>query len=152
MATDPVCGMTVEESTRYKVERDNSLFYFCSQLCLDKFLTPPSATADLRFSSTPRPSAEASGVSRYTCPMHPEIVEDHPGDCPKCGMALETARPIVAARRLYVCPMHPEVEQDARGACPKCGMDLEPKMISAASEDEVVLETKNVSFEVEGMT
>jgi len=25
----------------------------------------------------------------YTCPMHPEVVQDHPGNCPKCGMALE---------------------------------------------------------------
>ena len=25
----------------------------------------------------------------YTCPMHPEIHQDHPGNCPKCGMALE---------------------------------------------------------------
>ena len=27
----------------------------------------------------------------YTCPMHPEVVQDHPGSCPKCGMALEAA-------------------------------------------------------------
>ena len=25
----------------------------------------------------------------YTCPMHPEVQQDHPGDCPKCGMTLE---------------------------------------------------------------
>ena len=34
--------------------------------------------------------AKPSGAAIYTCPMHPEIEQDHPGSCPKCGMALET--------------------------------------------------------------
>ena len=36
-----------------------------------------------------RPQAKAPAGTRYTCPMHPEIVRDAPGDCPICGMALE---------------------------------------------------------------
>jgi P-type Cu+ transporter len=42
--------------------------------------------------------APASGNTIYTCPMHPEVQQDHPGACPKCGMALEpksvTAEPL----------------------------------------------------------
>jgi Cu+-exporting ATPase len=68
----------------------------------------------------------------YTCPMHPEIRTDSPGQCPKCGMALEpvTAAP-PAARTEYVCPMHPEIVRSKPGACPKCGMALEPHVASA---------------------
>ena len=37
----------------------------------------------------PAPVAPAPGKTIYTCPMHPEVQQEHPGDCPKCGMALE---------------------------------------------------------------
>jgi Cu+-exporting ATPase len=65
------------------------------------------------------------------------VESDKPGDCPKCGMALERNpawRP--AAKTLYTCPMHPEVEQDHPGDCPKCGMTLEPKTVSAEPEND----------------
>src|SRR4051794_24261832 len=64
----------------------------------------------------------------YTCPMHPEVQRDQPGDCPKCGMSLEVAmlgRSEVKA--IYTCPMHPQIEQDHAGSCPICGMALELK-------------------------
>jgi Cu+-exporting ATPase len=67
--------------------------------------------------------------------MHPEVEEDHPGNCPKCGMALEAAAP-VARKTVYTCPMHPEVEQEHPGNCPKCGMSLEPKNVSASDMEE----------------
>ena len=71
----------------------------------------------------------------YTCPMHPEIRQEGPGPCPKCGMALEpvTIAPTAPATE-YVCPMHPEVVQFTPGVCPKCGMALEPRTASAAEE------------------
>lgn len=58
-----------------------------------------------------------------------------PGDCPKCGMALER-NPAWKAKTTYTCPMHPEIEQDHPGDCPKCGMALEPKAAAASDEPE----------------
>ncbi len=64
------------------------------------------------------------------------VESDRPGDCPKCGMALERNPAWVgAAKTEYICPMHPEVRQDGPGDCPKCGMPLEPT--AASAEDEV---------------
>lgn len=53
----------------------------------------------------------------YTCSMHPEVLSDKPGKCPKCGMAL-------SEKIMYMCPMHPEVVSDKPGKCVKCGMQL----------------------------
>ena len=76
-------------------------------------------------------------MREYTCPMHPEVVQQGPGSCPKCGMALEPkeqAPPVVKTE--YVCPMHPEVVRDAPGSCPKCGMALEPRTATAVEDEE----------------
>src|SRR5262245_19407087 len=81
MHKDPVCGMDVREDTPFKAQRDGQVRYFCSAHCKDKFLSSaPDVKNERRF--PPK-------KTMYTCPMHPEIEQDHPGDCPKCGMALE---------------------------------------------------------------
>ena len=71
--------------------------------------------------------------------MCPGVVSDKPGDCPKCGMALEqnAVATIASAsgKTIFTCPMHPEVQQNHPGNCPKCGMALEPKTISAKEEE-----------------
>ena len=75
------------------------------------------------------------GDTFYTCPMHPEIHQNHPGNCPKCGMTLEKeveALPTVTTQ--YTCPMHPEIIRDEPGDCPICGMALEAMGIPAADE------------------
>lgn len=79
------------------------------------------------------PSASAP----YVCPMCPGVEADRPGDCPKCGMALER-NPAWFQRvtPLYTCPMHQEVQQDHPGDCPKCGMPLEPVTAVANDDDE----------------
>jgi len=75
--------------------------------------------------SSASPSAPQAQPGQYTCPMHPEVVSDEPGRCPKCNMFLEQV-PETAQPASYTCPMHPEVTSDQPGACPKCGMDLVP--------------------------
>jgi len=82
-------------------------------------------------------AAAPSVTAKYFCPMCPGVESDEPGDCPKCGMALERNpawKP--SARTLYTCPMHPEIEQDHPGGCPKCGMALEPKTITTPAGPE----------------
>lgn len=73
----------------------------------------------------------------YTCPMHPEIQQDHPGDCPLCGMALELSGYSLnsSTQTEYSCPMHPEIVRNEPGDCPICGMALEPKIATADTEN-----------------
>ena len=82
------------------------------------------------------PEAQRGHVAgaTYTCPMHPEVRQGEPGDCPKCGMSLERVAPVHPIARQWTCPMHPEVLQDEPGDCPKCGMALEP--LDAGTDDD----------------
>ncbi|WP_235209267.1 copper-translocating P-type ATPase [Methylobacter sp. BBA5.1] len=76
-------------------------------------------------------------TAHYTCPMHPEIQSLRPGNCPKCGMALEpveTPRPV--SHTEWVCPMHPEIVRDVPGNCPICGMALEPRTVDAGQAEQ----------------
>ena len=84
-ATDLVCGMTVARaSARHVARHAGQRFYFCSAHCQEKFEGDPAAY--LEGLAAPEPMPEGT---LYTCPMHPEIVEKGPDDCPLCGMALE---------------------------------------------------------------
>lgn len=87
---DPVCGMTVSERSEHQVEHSGRLLYFCSLRCKTKFIdNPKQHSVDEPALTTP---AAPEGTV-YTCPMHPEIRQSHPGNCPKCGMTLEPKLP-----------------------------------------------------------
>jgi Cu+-exporting ATPase len=151
MATDPICGMQVDEATALKADRDGKTYYFCCDHCRSKFLASGQAAGAPHHKEhmsapielvTLSPASSTAPVSRhksnYFCPMCPGVESDKPGACPKCGMALESAMPArpAAARTIYTCPMHPEIERDAPGSCPICGMDLEPKFVASAADDD----------------
>ncbi len=107
---DPVCGMTVDPATAAGSHTHAGMTYhFCSRHCLEKFratpekyTTPQTPAAKhsccggeampVDGSSLASPAPDVAGM-KYTCPMHPEIVQDGPGSCPKCGMALEPMTP-----------------------------------------------------------
>ncbi len=93
MAIDPICGMKVDEKSALSAERDGKTSYFCCAGCREKFLSGVATTSAKIGADAPvaRSAASASGAkSVYTCPMHPEVEQHKPGDCPKCGMALES--------------------------------------------------------------
>ena len=87
-----------------------------------------------------------SGMT-YTCPMHPEIRQESPGSCPKCGMALEPEGiPAPTTKTEYTCPMHPEIVRDEPGSCPICGMALEPRTITLEAEENQELKDMTRRF------
>ncbi len=95
---DPVCGMTVTTASGHQLEHEGRSWYFCSAGCLGKFVANPSAYLDKPAALPASAEKDAAGEGQagatiYTCPMHPEIRRDHPGDCPICGMGLEPVMP-----------------------------------------------------------
>ncbi|MGA8514750.1 MAG: heavy metal translocating P-type ATPase [Burkholderiaceae bacterium] len=103
---DPVCGMHVTAQSPHHLVHEGVAVYFCSAHCRTRFavdpqkysLASPAASRvvhDDSHGSAPHELAPSPIVTAtlYTCPMHPEIRQDHPGSCPKCGMALEPVQP-----------------------------------------------------------
>ena len=134
---DPVCGMSVTERSEHHHSHDGEEFYFCSSGCMEKFRAEPDKYLHTSKQGVDYCNEAGCGISSavYTCPMHPEIQQDHPGACPKCGMALEAvAEP--DRQTQYTCPMHPEVVRDHPGSCPICGMALEPTNVVVEEENE----------------
>lgn len=102
---DLVCGMEVEPSVSLKLIYRNENYYFCSESCCDKFEQNPLnyiKTSTTVCSTCEKEHENSCDVSfqvernhsvtseiTYTCPMHPEVIEDKQGNCPICGMALE---------------------------------------------------------------
>jgi P-type Cu+ transporter len=152
-------------------------YFFCCQGCADKFRAAPekylaAGQTPMHAPSTmvqigasrplatisPAPAAPhaapsalatqpASEKTIYTCPMDPEVRQDHAGACPKCGMALEPAVPPAHATRIeYTCPMHPEIIRSEPGSCPICGMALEPRTVAVEEEENPELVTMTRRF------
>ncbi|HLT36715.1 MAG TPA: heavy metal translocating P-type ATPase [Enhygromyxa sp.] len=104
---DPVCGMTVSPDSPHRLVHEGHEILFCSAHCKARFEKAPAAfTGGARPAPPPAPDG-----AEWTCPMHPEIVRDQPGECPICGMALEP-------RTIEVSPReNPELAQMRRRLC-----------------------------------
>jgi P-type Cu+ transporter len=105
----------------------------------------PGDTGTLAPNRQMHTKAMSAGAS-YICPMHAEVRQDHPGACPKCGMALEPVTPSVPVTNVeYTCPMHPQIVRDKPGNCPICGMTLEPRTV-VPEEQNAELASMNRRF------
>nr|WP_276375041.1 heavy metal translocating P-type ATPase [Corallococcus exercitus] len=143
-ALDPVCGMEVDPRAPKggSWEHEGHTWFFCGQKCRQRFQADPGHFLQPR---TPPPPAPPGAV--YVCPMDPEVRQDAPGACPKCGMALEPeAPPALQTRVEYTCPMHPEVVSDGPGTCPKCGMALEPRTVTVEEPPDPELRSMTRRF------
>ncbi len=163
LLSDPVCGMNVTEDSENHLHYHHQEYFFCSSTCLGKFKAAPEKYikededqdgehhchthkhehehqhhSHTSHSNSPSHSSDNSldTSSYFSCPMHPEIHEDKPGNCPKCGMALDRVGEVPSSQTKYTCPMHPEIVQDHPGNCPKCGMALEPVTITTDNEEK----------------
>jgi len=147
-AIDPVCGMKVDPRAPKggSLEHEGRSYFFCNPKCRERFHADPA-----RFlAPTPtEPEPPAAPGTLYVCPMDPEVRQDHPGACPRCGMALEPeSPPVLEARVEYVCPMHPQVVRDGPGSCPLCGMALEPRTVLPEEAPDPELQSMRLRFRV----
>jgi len=146
LAKDPVCGMNVDPvKTSVHEVYAGKTYYFCCARCREKFRAEPERYVKPAEAQPRLIHAPATG--HYRCPMDPEVLQDTPGACPKCGMALEPS--IIAfpqSKTEYVCPMHPEVVRAEPGPCPKCGMALEPRTVSVEEEENPELKSMSRRF------
>lgn len=99
---DVVCGMDVLEDSKFQSTYDHEKYCFCSDQCKEKFDASPDTylhtSLHANTNTCPDNSCDsnaslANNNVQYTCPMHAEIIEDDPGNCPICGMSLE---PLIA--------------------------------------------------------
>jgi Cu+-exporting ATPase len=161
---DPVCGMSVDPATaRYKLEHAGKTYHFCCGNCAERFQSDPAKyeTASEKSIATHaglvtlgKPASSVISQSArvaikrdtiYVCPMCPEVRQEKPGPCPKCGMALEPETPL-ASQVEYTCPMHPEIVRPGPGTCPICGMALEPRTVTTAEPDNPELRDTSRRF------
>jgi Cu+-exporting ATPase len=85
LVKDPVCGMNVDPATsKHRFEHGGQVYHFCSAGCRAKFEANPEA-----YLAPKKPAPALTKGIIYTCPMHPQIRQEGPGNCPICGMALE---------------------------------------------------------------
>lgn len=89
--TDPICGMSTEDPNAFlSYPFEGEKYFFCSEHCLETFKKNPRKFLSIKVDASVQAEMhEPITGKQYTCPMHPEIVQDAPGSCPKCGMALE---------------------------------------------------------------
>ncbi len=132
----PKCGMTLMPRETQAIQRASHADHQTTD-----------SVADVPVTAHNHHSMEDDAAIEYTCPMHPEVVQSEPGQCPMCGMNLELKEDKTGSAHEhhhmyhdatveYTCPMHPEVLQNEPGQCPKCGMNLEVKEAQAEPTHE----------------
>ena len=128
MATDPVCGMQVnEQAGKPASEFAGTRYFFCCAGCKTKFDADPD-----KYLNAPRPVA----------------MKPHAHQAPAAGGPVKAPAESPAAKGdVYTCPMHPEVQQVGPGICPKCGMALEP-LLATATEDNSELNDMTRRFRI----
>src|SRR5207253_9379344 len=119
--------------TEYATGKQNSMANRPGFVTLGKPVSP--ATPKPAIATQVKNSASAPSDSSYVCAMCPELRQNKPGPCPKCGMALEPESPVPSSRIEYTCPMHPQIMRPGPGTCPICGMALEPRSVTAVEQD-----------------
>jgi Cu+-exporting ATPase len=145
---DPVCGMTIDPAAPKGGTHvhEGKTYFFCNPKCRERFAAEPRKFLEAK--GEPEP-VEAPPGTMWICPMDPEVRQDHPGACPKCGMALEPEQPVaMTARTEWVCPMHPEIVRNEPGACPLCGMALEPRTVLPEEQPDPELLSMTRRFRV----
>jgi Cu+-exporting ATPase len=133
------------------LETTDGTVHFCSLGCRDRFLADPDRFRGDGKAIGAKLTNESNSalVSRYICPMHPEVESDHQGSCPRCGMALEPDTPLATSTKTeWTCPMHPEVVREEAGTCPKCGMALEPRKVTLEEAENPELAALRHRFRV----
>ncbi len=126
MATDPVCGMTVNpEKAKGTCEYDGRTFHFCSTGCLDKFRRDPASF----LTETAGHGVPGRSIAVQTSASQTHTCCGHSG--PPSAVSASATKTDDLAGKAYLCPMHPEVRQMDPGSCPKCGMGLEPAEVAA---------------------
>ncbi len=158
---DPVCGMMVRPHVAKggSFDHEGTTYWFCNPRCRERFsgdpakyLAPPQSADAPQPAAAPAapaaPRGEPPPPGSYTCPMHPEIVEPGPADCPLCGMALEPVAPsldegpdpeLVSMRRRLVAAAPATATVLAIAMGPMIGADVRAALGKAAAPVEAVL-------------
>ncbi|MGH8755301.1 MAG: heavy metal-binding domain-containing protein, partial [Burkholderiales bacterium] len=141
-ALDPVCGMSVNIATAKLTHAyAGRTWYFCGRHCLEKFAADPQRYAEKKPAAAVKPKGTPGAI--YTCPMHPQIRQTGPGNCPICGMALE---PVVASAEEQP---NPELTDMTRRFWVGVALTL-PVLVLAMAEHFPSLRVESLSATVSG--
>ncbi len=123
---DPVCGMSVDaQSGKPTHDYQGTTYHFCGQKCRIKFEADPYFYLS---GASKRQPKSVTKAARYTCPMDPEIIRDHPGDCPICGMSLEPMEPGVGAATIELADLTRRLQISAVFTLPLLVFSMAPML------------------------
>ena len=143
---DPVCGMTVSNSSPHVAEFDQRTYAFCSAGCRAKFLADPTKYVSADKAATADSSAGCcSHKSQTVTPnrsSHEHTPHSHAHAAHASDAPAKTQPSKVPEGTIYTCPMHPHIRQVGPGTCPICGMALEPVMPTSVEDDSDIRQVR----------